>query len=639
MNVLEIYLRVILLYFIITSGSLFIAVKFNKKMGESIVINLLSTIIILYIFGLMNLLLVGTYIVVGLELLLGIITIIKVIKNKEKHILKEKIMSAGFFAFSVLFFWFMIVDVNKFLPNYDQYSYWSYAAKDMYMTNRFIIDPAINIQYPPAPTIIQYFFMKVIGQYIQGIELFSMQVLAFAMMLPWLDNMKRSKLKQFCIVGIMIFLPAIFSELYFYYSSIPEVVMGLLIGTSIYSFINEEESKFFYFKNMLILAVLTLIKPTGVFLAVITLIVEFIYEIIINKKINKQKIKDINNNKKIKFIFINLVIIIMVFTSWTIYKNINPPKDGRMTSANAKDNPMQIILRSMLNTTIGADYDTFFQDNSNELFMRAMSEKAAITTPVEISLISFVIIAIVGVVYYGTKKLKGKQRTKLFAILLATFIGFCLYCIILQMSYITMFNTKETITHAGIDRYLETYFVAVLYMIVYYAIQCLDKANSEKWKYLILLGIITIITPLEIVPTISYALGTENNKNMMNKYTIDNNGEIVEELLAKDNANADDAVYIINQDESHRLEYILRYTLYPRKTGIIDLTENMDKISMKLEEWVATLKEQYKYVFVVKTNEEFQTFAGTIFKNNQIEDKRLYKVKDLGDTIQLEPVK
>ena len=76
--------------------------------------------------------------------------------------LKEKLSSLGLLVFTISFFWIAIVSIDKQLTNWDQFSYWSYAARNMYISNQFIINPGIGMQYPPAPTIIQYFFATIL---------------------------------------------------------------------------------------------------------------------------------------------------------------------------------------------------------------------------------------------------------------------------------------------------------------------------------------------------------------------------------------------------------------------------------------------------------------------------------------------
>ena len=101
MELVTILLRIILLYVIIVSGSIFIAYKANKKIESCIAINFGLIILSLYIFGMLEILKYGVWIISFSNIILGIYTIIKN-KNNMKN-LKEKILTPGFTFFTIVF--------------------------------------------------------------------------------------------------------------------------------------------------------------------------------------------------------------------------------------------------------------------------------------------------------------------------------------------------------------------------------------------------------------------------------------------------------------------------------------------------------------------------------------------------------
>lgn len=176
MEVIIILLRFIMLYAIIISGSIFIACKTNKKIEHCIAINFGLIILSLYIFGLFEILKYGVWIVYALNIILGIYTIIKNWKNRES--LKKTILTPGFAFFSIIFFILLMVSYNKNLVDYDHYFYRSFNTKVLYYTDS--MSRGYTALYPPAINLLEYFFMKIIGQYIQGIEAFAVQMLGFS---------------------------------------------------------------------------------------------------------------------------------------------------------------------------------------------------------------------------------------------------------------------------------------------------------------------------------------------------------------------------------------------------------------------------------------------------------------------------
>ena len=630
---MEILLRILLLYITIIAGSLFLAEKFNKKIGKCISLNLLLIITFLYVAGLINLLLPAVWFIVVLELVLGITVIVKYFKNKEIQKLKE-LKSLAVLVFTIAFFWISIISIDKNLTNWDQFSYWSLAAKNMYISNNFIINPAIGMQYPPAPTIIQYFFMKVIGIYLQGFEAFSMQILGISLLLPWLENKKRTKWAKVAIIVLIFCMPTIFPNMIFYESSYPDVLLGLLVGYILLAIFKDEKNAFTILKILLGISVLSLTKGTGICLALIVIMISALYEVLVITKIKKDK-KIIKGNKNIKVIFIALIVVILLFTSWTIYKKINKPIEGRMETANAKDNPISIILNSIITTLFGKNPETFQEAISNQTFVENLYKVDAIFSPIEISVAGVISILIILITYLTITKLENEEKKKKIIIAICVFTGLILYCGILQVAYITMFNKKEMLAHAGIERYLPTYLIAIIYILLSYVLEFFDKRHLKTFNYVLIAMIIVSMTPLNSIMNMTITSGISK----MREEKASNPGKYYSnqiEIMTGEDAKT----FVICQDINKKLyQYMIRYYMYPTIVGLTEFTENMDKINVTLDDWINNLKErEFKYVYVLDTDDEFEEYASSIFENNEIEDKTLYKIEQENGNIVLVPM-
>ena len=607
-----ILLRIALLYLTIISGSLFISEKFNKKMESAIGFNLLTIITFLYIAGLFNFLLVGVAIVVAIELILGAFTITKYIKEKQINKLKEKFVTVGMLVFFIAFFWIALVSINKELTNWDQFSYWSYATKNMYISNSFIIDPGIGMQYPPAQTIIQYFFAKVIGVYLQGFEAFAMQILGISLLLPWLEKEKRSKYSKIAIIVLIFCLPTIFPNMVFYESSYPDVLLGLLVGYTCIALFKEEKSLFTILKILVGLSVLTLTKGTGVFLSLIVVIIAGLYEILMAKKV--RKIKLIKENKNMKIVFISLITVILMFTSWTMYKNINAPLEGRIQTANAKENPINIIVNSLLTTVFGINDETFHEAVSNQTIVQKMYDVDAIFSPISISVAGVIAILTIISIYFVGKKIEDEKRNKAIIIIICILIGLVLYTGILQVAYITMFNQKEMLAHAGMERYMPTFLIGIIYVLINYFLEYLDRKEAKTITYILLTAVIVSMTPIHSLMNMTITSGISK----LREYRTCNTGRYFSykiEKLAGEGAKT----FIVCQDDNKKLfQYMVRYYMYPTVIGLDEYTENMDKINVKIEDWIDTLKtRQFEYVYVMNTDDEFDEYASSLFENKK----------------------
>ena len=117
----------LLVYITIVFGSMFFSSILNKKIEKTIAINIALIILELYLFGILGILKQGVYIVIIINIILGIIAIIK----KKKEIL-ELIVTPGFVFFTIVYFALMITSFNKALTHWDQFWYRSVNTKVMF---------------------------------------------------------------------------------------------------------------------------------------------------------------------------------------------------------------------------------------------------------------------------------------------------------------------------------------------------------------------------------------------------------------------------------------------------------------------------------------------------------------------------
>ena len=103
-----IFFRYILLYIIILLLNIFICDKIKKNINKTMPLSLISISILLYIFGLLNLLNLGVIVISTLSALLGSYVIIKKIKNKQTKELREQVITKGNLFFTTIFFIFII---------------------------------------------------------------------------------------------------------------------------------------------------------------------------------------------------------------------------------------------------------------------------------------------------------------------------------------------------------------------------------------------------------------------------------------------------------------------------------------------------------------------------------------------------
>lgn len=631
MEIIRTILGYIVIYISIVFGSIFIANKFNKKIESCIVIDILFKMILMYIFGLCNLLYIGSMITITISIILGIITLIKQRKNTE---FKEKILTNGFYFFTIIYFCFMIFTYGKTSYLWDEYSHWSLASKEMFYTNKLLPESQILIvNYPPFPTILQYLFNKTIGIYSQGTEIFANYILGFSLLLPLFENVNlKSKMQNICIVIIILCIPAIFHSIIFYEGIYVDAILGLLIGYIFYQVYMQKDVKFFKLSVLLAFIAMSLTKATGLYIALILIFSYVLLAIIeiITKKYNIKKYIT-TNKRKIISIIILIVILMLTALSWKIYSKemqtaIADFELYRKEESKEKNIGIIEATGSILTTLLGSTEKSADYDQSNRLLFKELTTQYGLKAPIRITIMYVIILmAIASIVIYKfiNKEEKSKYKNTIITIL----IGLILYIAFLQLAYLVKFGFQERLNHASLDRYINTYLLGFFILLVSIIIKKIVNTN-KKQKHILAIFImcILLITQMQQITDATIASGTYNAQM---RYDLKDMNKMAEFL--KENLSDGERVYIVNQNPNYSLkETYIKYILAPKfKTQVNprfdkELAEKLD--GDILEVWSKILTEKYDYIYIYKNDEYFEEMTKELFEE-EIKENIIYKIQ------------
>lgn len=623
-----IILKYIFLYFIILLGSIFIADKLKDKVQNAIIIEFMTSMLGLYIFGILNILEIGIYIVTLCNLILGVITIIKYIKNKNIKQLRQMICTPGMLFFTVIFFIFIIVTLNRTAIHWDQYSYWSYSAKDMYYSGKLNIQNSIGLQYPPFPTILQVYFMKIIGIYSQGIEIFAMWILSFSLLVPFFSKTNNKKICNIAISIIILCIPAIFSVLIFYESAYPDVLLGLLIGYISIMYFLEKNEKMKNFIIPLSFFIITLTKPTGFVIAGIIATTFLIYEIIKNKTNIIKLIKV----KEIQRIIIYILIVILTYMSFNIYIRIVTSSNNEIVIDKNNESIVEYITNSIITTIFGISQNDYSAAQSNGNLLYKLQKTTEIATPIYISALGVICIYIITslFIYKYSKDDRNITKKDVKNIYISIFIGLILYIMFLQVAYITQFSAKEMINHDGFERYIGTYLVGILYFTVYIILEKFEDKNlKNNFPYVLLAVILFTITPIYQIAnaTVTFGIYNINNQSYLSKSY--ENAEYINKNVETD----DKVLGICQKTDVERLEnLIIRYYMYPINYEVMD---QIDQSKGSMDDII----KNYNYIYIVYSDSYLEyTTKQYLNEGETIKENTLYKVNTENQTIKLEKI-
>lgn len=210
----------IYMFILIISGGFFLAIQFNKKIEQTIVINIMIIIGILYLFGLFDILKIGVYFVQALEIAVLLFSLIKIVKHKQ--IIKDNLLTPGFLVF-ILFYGFLIVlNHGRLFYNWDEFSHWGSVIKSMFYINDFSTNQTSGLlfrSYLPAMSLFQYFFECIRGDFVEYYAYISYQVFMISFFIPFIkDYTWKDWRKIILTIPILFLTPIIFTSSY--YSSI-----------------------------------------------------------------------------------------------------------------------------------------------------------------------------------------------------------------------------------------------------------------------------------------------------------------------------------------------------------------------------------------------------------------------------------
>ena len=607
-------LNLVLNYLILIVGSVFLSLIFNKKIGKTFIVCIMSIIFILYFFGLFKILKYGVFFIEILSIVFTIYNVRTLIKEPEKF--KKLIYSKELLIFTFAFFLLFLMHNGRMLTNWDEFSHWGDVVKAMYDINDFSTNPASMSffqSYPPAVSLFQYFFVRLANSFNEYYLFIAYQIMAFSLYLPFIENVK-SKKNMLVSVVIMFLLPLILYNSY-YNTIYVDAILGLFFCyTSFNILFNYEKDNFFIFNITLSCFILVLLKDAGLFLVILAIIF-FIIKLIVNnssclKKINFRKIIKIKNfnlkhllrNKEFLILLLMIMSVILAKVTWNY-------------SISSNNSPVSFDTNFKLNDIIGllTTNSGGYRVSVIKNFIVALYSKIFIQKIVNLNFIHLVLIFVL-FIYYVIKVRIVKNKINFVLLLLGLFV----YTMGLLLIYCFNFSEYEALNLASFERYLSIYFIAILFVV------CMIMISNNKNVFLLLI-IMLFFTPFENL----MVLGVDNTISKRNTYV-----EHVENINNK--VNSQSKVYLIIQNTTGYDYWVMRYSLRPMRindnfswsigSSYYDGDIWTKRIDTKT--WINQLiDENYEYVYLFNVDNQFIDEFGVLFDSiENVKNNSLFRI-------------
>lgn len=610
---------------IVVSGCVFSAIRFNKRFEETIIIDIFSIIIVLYIFGMIGILKYGCYFLAIIAFILYAYSIYKLIKDKAlfKQLFKN-IVTPAFILWIIANIFIIYINFGRMFYNWDEFTHWGTAVYDMYSINALSNSSKSLISmysYPPGLPIFEYFFefFHFTG-FREWICYFAYQLFMVSLFMRFFRNIRWNikGIVKIILVAIVLFnVPIVFTSNY-YTTIYVDAAVGLLFGFCMANITcSKKYDKEFYLNVGLGIIILTMTKDSALLFALIAVLALGLKILIAERGYEAFKhfhFKDVL--KKFLPALILFLLVIIIYLSWKL-SILNLHSESLNYGSGIND------FTSALTGTNDSYHTAVVKNMISSSFNRPQKYG--------LSIIGLLLGAVLLYKILFIKQEKENKKTDN-CVIAALFIGLVLYLSFLTYFYISFFSPQEAIELSSIDRYLSSFCTGVLMMIT---LVILDREHNNKIGTQMTIICIIIILSCNPVNNVRQLL----NKNFLNqgvKYRNDwfteysNN---VHRLIQDDN----NGIYILSQNSNGLdfwvLKYSLRGTYNKISSGYYSIASSEDRKKdqytkvLSPNEFINILIEDYDYFALYASSEEFINDYGYLFEYpEKIDSRQLYMV-------------
>lgn len=633
-------LTILLLILILFIPSFYISVKKDISIERVIPCTIISIVLIIYVFGLINLLKFGVYFVFALFILFTVLLIVDFIKGKIRCKTFIKVIIKPSICIWIICVLGLFIYYNgRMIASWDEFSHWGDVVKMMYYNNIYNTNPAslsVARAYPPVMSIFQYFVENLsLSGFKEHYLYCAYQAFVISLIIPFIKDIKWKEIVKIILILMIVLLAPIvfFASPYFYYNTIYiDPFLGILFGFVIANiFITKEYDRFSIVSISLALFALTLTKDIAPVFSFICILFVFFKHVILDnnykllKKISKINIKRFFNKTKPLWIF--LAVVTASYLTWKINVVLNVKGSSMGNPSTIKD-----VIDALLR------FENTYRVTVVNNYVKRLSSYSFIKMG-NIYSVTFVFI-LLSIIIYKNEDIKAKKHA-LFGFL-SIYIGEVLYIFLMLVLYILMFSKYEALSLASFERYLGIYLIAILYFIIFITI--FRSIEQKKYTSLIVLLIFIILnTNVSLVKNnfINYKEITYSTQVMRKQYS-----DAAKSIRSKVDLHKKYKFYIIVQNSTGAEKWMLRYEI---RDILKEMNEGFNwSLGEKYSEgdiWTLDIskgefkkilfKENYDYVYLYKIDDKFINRFGNIFDYDDIDSGQLYKVNRKNNKIEI----
>lgn len=616
-------------YILICAALICMAIGYSgllkKRFAVMMPLSVFSSILVLYVFGLLGRLKLGVVVFLGIAFILFFLGLTKSIVRREMKDFSENVLNFGFVFFLAMLVFIYYMTDGRLLSRFDEFTHWGLTVK-----NYMIFDGFANIAgstthgagYQPGVSLFCYLFTSLRDQVNECDMLKGMDVFVVSLLLP---VFRRISWKRFVIgiilIPFVVLLPWLFAGSIIPYNNLYiDCAMAVTFAFLLYHYFTNVQNKATYFILGMGSAAMILIRPGSEAFALMVLLIVLV-DILLFRRTEFRAF-----SKRGGWILPVFYVLISAasWLSWRLF-----------TSAN---HMMQVFDYIDPAGQEGVTSETITENFLNAL--KSVPENATIKVSYIVWLIILAVLAFFVVLL--TKGAKERMRSIVFSVLVIA--GYVLYACALLYMYNHLFTAYEGTSLASIDRYMATFLLGAVIFFLYMIFERIFERFGGFGNILILIPIALVLV---FTPWSKVVKDMFDCKDTVRE-TIDKRADYYKvEEFAKDLDYQKDRVYFIAQN-TNGYEYQVSYYLatptslsYDYEMGWSLGFPYSDKdvwtLDMSKDEWEeALLSGKYTYVYLYQVDKQFRTRFGELFEyETAISNNSAFKVETEGDHVVL----
>lgn len=620
----------------ISSGSIGCALFFNKKYEDILPITCIGVVLILFIFGILEHLNVGFYVVLIIAFLIYLITAASLLKSREKarfYKFLQNILTPGMLVFVAAFFVLSVLNVGKMASSWDEFTHWIDIVKVMTTLDDFGTNPASYSSfqsYPPGMSLFQYFLQKCYllchpnGVFNEWRAYFAFQILLFSAFTPFFRSCSFKKPLGIVSIFAIVFLSPLVFYSNIYSATYIDAFVGAAAGAGFAAILIYKEKDIFYSVYICLLcSMLVLAKDVGLLFAIF-LAAAYIADLALRRWERRR----------------------LFMCACGVLSATALPKllwDFEIEISHAVKKFAEKIDISVAVQVLSGE-DTSYRKIVLENYRNALLDSTISLghTGIKLNYLCLIItlFAISFFIYQMVKERRSNERYNFLSTLILEHILLIFYIFGLCVLYMFRFSEYEAVRLASFSRYLGIAFLALLLtnFLLLNDLWTTDFLKAQN-RQLLILYIIVLIIPGK--PILDFITGetVESSKTIRARYET-----LAEKIL--DISDSNSTIYFISQENDGFDFWVTRYSVRP---NIIPYKWNWSlggpfydgdiwSTGKSAEAWQNELVAEYDYVALYHLNDYFYATYGLLFEDpSQITENTVYKVNK--DTKLLEKIK